>query len=117
MTVADLQALEESLWRAGTRYDRVYAEQIFAPDFHEFGRSGRSYGFAEAVAMTGDVIDCELPLPAFEVAMLSDDVALATYRSRVRHDGVLQVSNRSSLWVRYDGRWQLRFHQGTPTEP
>ena len=117
MTVPELRALEESLWRAETRYDPDYVGRIFAPDFREFGRSGRSYAFAEAAAVSGDVIECELPLPAFEVSMLSDDVALATYQSRVRYDGVLQVSNRSSVWVRTDDGWRLRFHQGTPTEP
>jgi ribonuclease HI len=39
---------------------------------------------------------------------LSADAILLTYRMPGRP--------RSSLWIRHDGRWRLRFHQGTPTE-
>jgi hypothetical protein len=38
-----LRPLEESLWRAQTRFNREYMDNIFSPDFFEFGRSGRVY--------------------------------------------------------------------------
>jgi hypothetical protein len=44
----------------------------------------------------------------FAVEALAPDVALATYRI-----GEPRPSNRSTIWVRRDGRWQVRFHQGT----
>ncbi len=40
--IETLTRLEESLWRAETRYDPVLMDRIFADDFFEFGRSGRS---------------------------------------------------------------------------
>lgn len=40
--------------------------------------------------------------------MLSDEVALVTYRGA--------KANRASVWIRRDGQWQMRFHQGTPTD-
>ena len=38
-----LRQLEESLWRAQTRFDCEYMDIILAPDFFEFARSGRVY--------------------------------------------------------------------------
>ena len=39
-----LRCLEESLWRAETRFDRDHMNEVLAPDFFELGRSGRVYG-------------------------------------------------------------------------
>jgi hypothetical protein len=38
-----LKQLEESLWRSETRFDNEYMNRTLAPDFFEFGRSGRAY--------------------------------------------------------------------------
>jgi len=38
---AEFRDLEESMWRAETRFDRGYVERLLHPDFFEFGRSGR----------------------------------------------------------------------------
>jgi hypothetical protein len=49
----------------------------------------------------------------FAAHLIAADIALVTYISEVL-GGELVVSNRSSLWTHKQGRWQLRFHQGTP---
>jgi hypothetical protein len=113
---AELYALEESLWRPETRFDRAYMDAILAAGAFEFGRSGRSYDRVGLLPEDGaheSEIDIDLPLSDFAVRYLSDTVALVTYLSVVRYDDV-QVSHRSSVWVSSDGRWQLAFHQGTP---
>lgn len=111
-----LRGLEESLWRAETRFDRGYMERVLHPQFSEFGRSGRSYTREQTLALTGEQIRAELPLRQFAAAEIGPDVVLLTYVSVV-HDQERQVSNRSSLWVRSGGGWLLRFHQCTPTGP
>ncbi|HWD69086.1 MAG TPA: nuclear transport factor 2 family protein [Solirubrobacteraceae bacterium] len=111
-TQRELIELERSLWRAETRFDAQFMERTLAADFREFGRSGRVYERADTLAVTGDSIDAHLR--DFQLSMLADDVALLTYVSEVQHEA-LDLANRSSVWVRRDGRWQLRFHQGTPT--
>lgn len=111
--VVQLRALEESLWRAETRYERGYMERVLDPEFAEFGRSGRSYTREQCLAATGAEIRAELPLREFAAHEIGPDVVLLTYVSVVDYDE-RQVSNRSSLWVRNDGTWRLRFHQGTP---
>jgi hypothetical protein len=82
---------------------------LIADDFLEFGASGRTWDAASmretlAAASPGAPVD----LDEFEVRVLAPDVALVTYRL-----GPPRPSNRSSVWVRRDGRWQVRFHQGT----
>jgi hypothetical protein len=108
-----LRELEESLWRAVTRFDREYVEQVLAEDFFEFGRSGRVYRREEILAMPRQEIRAQLPLQDFTVHRLSDEVALVTYRSEVTYQEV-EISNRSSIWSRTPTGWKLRFHQGTP---
>ena len=108
----ELIELEHALWRAETRFDYDFMERVLADDFGEFGRSGRVYARADTLAVDGDTIDARLR--DLEVDQIAEDVALVTYVSEVRHDQQLDLANRSSLWVRRNGRWQLRFHQGTP---
>jgi hypothetical protein len=116
LTLADrdeLRRLEESLWRSETRFDLAHMEWLLAPDFVEFGRSGRTYDRAACLAVEACDIKASLPLPEFRVNALDADTALVTYVSVVRHDEVLRA-NRASVWSRTPGGWQLRFHQGTP---
>jgi hypothetical protein len=119
LTAADyaaLRILEKCLWRAETRFDPNLMDQTFADDFLEFGRSGRRYERSEMIfePSPDTLIDAKLPLPDYALALIDPDVALATYTSEVLHNGTLERSRRSSLWVRTEGQWKLRFHQGTP---
>jgi hypothetical protein len=88
-------------------------DRILAPDFIEFGRSGRIYSREEALAVPRQNIDARLPLESFAVHPIDRDVFLVTYVSEVTYAEVA-MGNRSSLWSRTDAGWQLRFHQGTP---
>ena len=108
-----LYELEESLWRPETRFDEEYMDDLLTDEFFEFGRSGRTYQREEALSVSPQEIEIELPLDNFEVHQVACDVALVTYVSQVQYEE-LEVGNRSSLWVKEDGDWKLRFHQGTP---
>lgn len=111
-----LEALEETLWRVETRYDPEVMDRTFAAEFVEVGRSGRRFERSEILFEPDPeaAIDASLPLPDYCVVLIAPDVALATYTSEVRHRGDLERGRRSSLWTKVQGRWQLRFHQGTP---
>jgi hypothetical protein len=110
----ELRRLEESLWRAETRFDRAHMERVLAADFSEFGRSGRTYRRQDTLDVPRDACDAELPLPNFAVRAITGDVALVTYVSRVTYGSDIEVANRSSLWSRHPDGWKIRFHQGTP---
>lgn len=111
----ELTALEHSLWCSETRFDRALMEATFAPDFFEFGRSGRRYTRDEMLFDAKDAEEIDATLHGLKITDLSATLALVTYISEVRAE-TTDWSNRSSLWDRASGRWQLRFHQGTPCE-
>lgn len=108
-----LEKLEESLWRPETRFDLDYQEKIFAPDFFEFGRSGRIYSREELILSKRSEIHAVLPLQNFQVRVLDERTVQITYISQVQYD-TLEKSNRSSIWSKTSLGWELRFHQGTP---
>ena len=111
-----LHQLEESLWRAETRFDRAHMESVLAPGFFEFGRSGRVHTRTEILELEATSIGARLPLAEFAVWPVADDVRLVTYLGEVYTDTGIELSNRSSLWVRTPSGWRLRFHQGTPRQ-
>ena len=109
-----LRLLEESLWRSDTRFDKKKMEQILAPDFFEFGRSGRIYKREHTLEVHPQEIKAELPLSNFEARLLESNVAQTTYTSIVTYGGVIERGLRSSIWSCSATGWKLRFHQGTP---
>jgi hypothetical protein len=112
-----LERLEEELWREETRFDLGRMNEVIAPDFFEFGRSGRVYRREDTLATRQGPIDAAFPLRAFKARLLAPGVAQVTYDSAVRSGGVVQWARRSSLWSRSENGWVLRFHQGTPFQP
>lgn len=109
----ELYELEESLWRPETRFDKDYFNSLLTEDFFEFGRSGRVYERDETLSAPMQEINIDLPLQDIQIHEVANSAALVTYISEVQYDE-LEIANRSSLWVKVDGRWKLRFHQGTP---
>ena len=112
--ISELTRLEEELWIQQTRFDRVYMETVMAPDFIEFGRSGRTYNRTEVLSKKSEPIDAVIPLQNFSIRLLTKDVAQVTYDSEATFDDVTEKGRRSSIWTRLEESWQLRFHQGTP---
>ena len=55
-----LMSLECSLWQSQTRFDRAYVEKTLAPDFFEFGRSGRIHQRADTIDVPAEPIDTNL---------------------------------------------------------
>jgi hypothetical protein len=104
----ELQRLEEYLWRAETRYEDRYMREVMAPDFLEFGRSGRVSRREDSLTVPRRPIDAVLPLPDFSARLLHPDVAQVTYNSAVTYDGVVQRARRSSIWSRTPGGWVRR---------
>jgi hypothetical protein len=113
-----LQALEAELHHPGVACSRERLECLLHPDFHEVGRSGRVWsrqdviGFLAAPHAPPAVVS-----EAYTVAELAPGVALLCYRSAHRDTAGLLVDPalRSSVWLRTEVGWQLRYHQGTAT--
>lgn len=102
------------MWREETRFDKAFMERALAPDFFEFGRSGRTYTRQQILDFPGEPINAQRLLEDLRVRLLDANTAQVTYNSRVRYQDVVESARRSSIWSRSGDTWVLRFHQGTP---
>ncbi len=73
---ARLIALEESMWRPATRFDRAHLARVYADDFDEFGRSGRHWSREASIAADPAPFQTVLPLPGLRIRELGPDVSL-----------------------------------------
>jgi hypothetical protein len=112
----ELQALEVELHHPGVRCSRERLEKLLHPEFHEVGRSGRSYTRETIVNfLASQESQPAIASEDFSVSVLATGVALLTYRSaHVEQDAALvNHTLRSSIWLKASQGWQLRYHQGT----
>ncbi len=117
--LAQLRALECELHGLATRTDAGRLAELLHPAFREFGRSGRVYTRAAILAqLLAETHAVEVHAQDFMLQPLAEGAVLLSYRSAHRQpDGtLLRHTNRSSVWKREVGGWQMLFHQGTPTE-
>lgn len=115
-----LRSLELTIQRLDVRRDRAQLDGLLHEAFVEFGRSGRRYEKADILEeLPRDPDPTEMWSQNFEVIELADGVALLTYRSASADENgnLFRHSLRASLWQRTEHGWQMRFHQGTATEP
>jgi hypothetical protein len=108
--------LEEELLRTGSRRSPDRLRELLHPGYVEFGASGRRWGLEDVVTvLAGEDLPLDARIERTEVTALASDVVLLTYEAVV--EGLRSL--RSSVWVRTEEGWRLRFHQGTrvPDEP
>jgi hypothetical protein len=112
---AQLTRLEESMWIEATRFNEAFMKNTLAPDFFEFGKSGKMHTRDAVLGAVRRAIDITLPLRDFGIRLLDQNTAQITYISEAGSGDVR--ARRSSIWSRTSHGWQLRFHQGTPIPP
>jgi hypothetical protein len=112
---AQLRHLEEQLFQPEVRSSSERLAALLAEDFVEFGSSGRVFNKKQIMAALAKETPTKRSLTDFEATMLSEDVALVTYRATRRSNGGASTVHtlRSSIWRRSNGQWQMVFHQGT----
>ncbi|MDQ3076247.1 MAG: DUF4440 domain-containing protein [bacterium] len=112
--------LETSLHKKEVRNSRERVSELIADDFMEFGKSGGVFQKQDTLEGLGnETVDLQVNVSDFMARELSPEVVLVTYTaSMLDNDKITMVStNRSSVWVLRDGRWQMTFHQGTKNTP
>ncbi|WP_245295535.1 DUF4440 domain-containing protein [Rhizobium rhizosphaerae] len=114
-----LRLLEERLHQPAIRANAEAVAALLAEDFVEIGSSGRVYQRDEIIAAMADEATMRPRAPVeawdYQLRALTLGEAQLLYRTGERIDGALsKIRLRSSLWGWIDGRWQMRFHQGTP---
>lgn len=89
---------------------------LIAPNFVEFGSSGRTWDTTSIVASLARPNPDTITIDEFVAHPLSETVVLVTYRmDEISPSGAKRRRLRSSIWIRSGDRWVMRFHQGTPT--
>jgi hypothetical protein len=115
-----IRALEEELFKQSVRSSPEAVSNLLADCFVEFGCSGRMYEREEVVRrLAAESVETLETHSARDFALipLADDVVLLTYRSfRLAEGEKDRHTLRSSIWKFIGGRWQMVFHQGTPTD-
>jgi hypothetical protein len=105
--------LEERLLHPGVRKSVKELDILLADDFIEFGSSGRTYNKQQVMDGLANESIVQLTLMDFKANLLAPDVALTTYRV-VEHK-YMKYSLHSSIWKLKEDKWQMVFHQGTPS--
>jgi hypothetical protein len=116
----EIRALEERLANPGPGDSKESLAAVFADGFREIGSSGRMFDADMVLGALGGVAQrpsrAAISLEGFRTERVAPNVILATYLARVpAGPGGKPPTLRSSLWRKRDGRWQIVFHQGTPT--
>ena len=118
----EIRRLEEKLHLPEIRQSSEATENLLAEGFVEFGSSGTIYADRNELIMRLAAERKEAPSPPiaardYAFRPISPDAVLVTYRSirPATGDRAARHVLRSSIWQRIDGRWQMIFHQGTPT--
>ena len=115
----NLVALERELHDPAARRDPARVDALLHRDFEEVGRSGIRYTRAETIAALAaeGTSRAAIMSDAFALTALGADAVLLTYRTaeRLADGSDIRHAHRCSLWLRVDSRWQLRYHQATPT--
>jgi hypothetical protein len=106
----ELLELERRLLDPEVRHSLISVDRLLHPEYTEFGSGGRIYDKETMVALMTRETPASVMIRDFGTKMLSDGVALVTYRT-IGSEG--REARRSSVWVREHGRWQVIFHQGT----
>jgi hypothetical protein len=109
-----LRQLEEKLQTHSVRTNSAAVSSMLTEDFKEFGSSGRIFSKAEILRELQADFPAHIAMHDFHASLLTEQVAWVTYRSIRQQPGSPPAESlRSSLWIFHEGRWQMRFHQGT----
>src|SRR5438309_1447661 len=104
-----------SLLQPEVRGSSERVADLLADDFVEFGSAGEVFDKKQIVEALRNEVGTKRSLSQFASTMLSDNIALVTYRA-VRAGEPPVTTLRSSIWRLRNGRWQMVFHQGTLTK-
>jgi ribonuclease HI len=110
---AIVMRLEQELLEPATRADVARVSALLADDFREVGVSGLAFGKAEALRWLPSESGKVFTVSSMQAAALSEGVILLTYQAEKMHGGQTTRSLRSSVWVKNQSGWQMRYHQGT----
>ena len=105
----DLFSLEQCLIDPTKTPSGVQREALIHPMFFEFGQSGKTHHYDDVIAYLSQQTKTECRIENFKTEPLAETVVHVTYRFITLNS----ISKRSSIWLKEEQQWQLRFHQAT----
>ncbi|ATG52787.1 DUF4440 domain-containing protein [Brachybacterium vulturis] len=105
---AQITVREQALLGGRLRADPPSAAELLHPAFSEVGASGRRFDRDEILAHLAPLTDVDAE------EFVADEIAPGVVLLRYLTTGPDGTAERTSVWVRENGRWLLRHHQGTP---
>lgn len=106
---ATVERLERKLLDPAVRSDAAEVAALLHHRFEEVGASGRLWDRETSIQSMETSTDQAVSVEILSTDVIADGAVLMVYRTVT--SGAAQL--RSSLWLLVDGRWRLRFHQGT----
>jgi hypothetical protein len=114
-------ANEKNLIEAKKKDDDTFFKRTLAEGFSLVGIDGQLLEGDEAAGNLGDSGLAELTAYDMKVVALGDNGAVVTYDAVVRESPQEdqgpppRYQHFSSVWIKVDGQWKLKFHQATAT--
>lgn len=103
---------------------RTSAEQLKAllhPSFLEVGRDGDSFDLESIISLLEEEESSDFLIHSqdYQSSELAPDVYLLLYNSvQIDSDGSYNhYAKRSSIWVKDQNHWKMKYHQGTRCKP
>lgn len=112
----ELVHLERELHLQETRGNRQRMYNLLHCEFEEIGRSGIIYNRQQIIDEFQDKNLPPIHSDQFSMLELSDQAVLLKYFSahKGKQGNLHRATWRTSLWLKTQQGWQIRFHQGTP---
>lgn len=111
---------EMALHQVWFNTDKSVVERLLHSEFTEVAESGRSHNFKDMMAfMDSDKhLEDHVHSQDYEVVQLESNTVLLLYRSALLKPTGIYVSfaKRSSIWIKSDEKWKMKYHQGTLCE-
>lgn len=99
------------------RNNHSIVKRLLHPEFSEVAESGRSYHFNEIVSLTDNEKHSEDSVHSqdYECINLETNTILLLYKSALLKPSgeYCCFAKRSSIWVKSDSQWLMKYHQGT----
>jgi hypothetical protein len=114
--IAKLRELEEKLLKPEVRRSADDVAHLLADEFIEFGSSGCIFNKSQVISSLQQEVPeaaVRISIENFVTRRLAPHVVLVTYHTVGSDPAVQRI--RSSIWKFEGGRWQMVFHQGTPS--
>ncbi|MFC0682956.1 DUF4440 domain-containing protein [Lysobacter korlensis] len=110
---AIVMRLEQELLKPATRADVARVSELLADEFREVGVSGLAFGKTEVLGWLPSEAGKSFSVSSMQAVALAEGAILVTYQAEKVHGGQATRSLRSSVWLKSQSGWQMRYHQGT----